>query len=65
MDEKTLSIISNETKNSIDELSIVTPSVYASIFKNYAKEHNISLEEESQFSAELIKQECDHFTQLQ
>lgn len=60
-----LKIISNETKNSIGQLSVVTPSIYASIFSKYATEHNTELEDEKQLSRDLLVMECSNLTNLQ
>ncbi len=64
-DEKILHIISNETKGSIDTLPVVTPSVYASFFSKYAKEHDTKIEDEVQFSQDLLNLECSTLTKLQ
>jgi len=60
-----LKIISNETKDSIDQMSIVTPSVYASIFSKYAQEHNTELEDEVSYAQDLLQLECSTLTKLQ
>jgi len=60
-----LKIISNETKDSIDQMSIVTPSIYASIFSKFATEHNTEIEDEAGYSQDLLKLECSTLTKLQ
>jgi len=60
-----LKIISNETKDSIDQMSIVTPSVYASIFSKFATEHNTEIEDENGYAKDLLKLECSTLTKLQ
>ncbi len=60
-----LSIISNETKSSIDQLPIVTPSVYASIFSEYAKEHDASLDDEHTLAQDVLNIACSNLTTLQ
>ena len=60
-----LKIISNETKDSIDQMSIVTPSVYASIFSKFATEHNTEIEDEVGYSQDLLQLECSTLTKLQ
>ncbi|WP_321777872.1 GGDEF domain-containing protein [Sulfurimonas sp.] len=62
---ETLKIISNETKNSIDQLKIVTPSIYASIFSKFALEHKVDLDDESKFAKELMIMECSNLTNMQ
>lgn len=65
IDDKMLKIISNETKGSIDQMPVVTPTVYTSIFSKYAKEHNAELENEEELSQGLLRQECNILTDLQ
>ena len=60
-----LKIISNETKDSIDQISIVTPSVYASIFSKFATEHNTEIEDENGYAQDLLRLECSTLTNLQ
>ncbi len=64
-DDKILHIISNETKNSIDQLQVVTPSVYASIFSGFASSHDTEIEDENEFAADLLSKECNILTKLQ
>lgn len=64
-DKKILHVISNETKNSIDQLSIVTPSVYATIFSQLATEHGESIEQEPQLAYDIMKTECTNLSALQ
>lgn len=65
VDDKVLKIISNETKNSINDLAVVTPSIYASLFLKYASEHNQTIENEKELSHDLLAQECSTLTELQ
>ena len=60
-----LHIISNETKSSIDQMAVVTPSIYASIFTKYADEHNENIEGEHDLSVDILKQECSTLTNMQ
>lgn len=62
---KILKIISNETKNSINQLAIVTPSIFAAIFAKIANEHNAKIDNEIDLSHDLLKMECSQLTQLQ
>ncbi len=64
-DNKMLHIISNETKSSIDQMSVVTPSIYASIFEKFASDHNEIIENEKELSVDLMKFECSNLTNLQ
>ncbi|MFT7003982.1 MAG: diguanylate cyclase [Sulfurimonas sp.] len=65
IDKNKLKIISNETKKSINQLSVVTPSMYASIFSKYAKENNTIIDNEQELSKELFTIECSNLTDLQ
>jgi len=60
-----LHIISNETKSSIDQMAVVTPSIYASIFTKYADEHNELIEDEHNLAVDILKQECSTLTHMQ
>ncbi len=62
---ETLRIISNETKDSIDQLHIVTPSIYASIFKEFASNHNTEIDNEQNLSTDLLQIESLTLTNLQ
>jgi len=65
IDTKVLEIISNETKNSIEDLPIVTPSIYASIFSEFASERQQIIENEENLARNLIKTECTNLTNIQ
>jgi len=64
-DNKLLHIISNETKMSIDSIGIVTPSIYASLFTEFANKHGQTLEDEETISSELMQKECAQLGHLQ
>ena len=63
--DSTLKIISSETKDSIDQMSVVTPSVYASIFATFAQNHDTVINNEEGLASDLILSECTEFTNLQ
>ena len=63
--KEALKIISNETKNSIDQMSVVTPSVYASIFSKFASNHNENIDNEKELAQDLLIMECSNLTDLQ
>lgn len=65
IDKEKLRTISNETKHSIDQLHIVTPAVYASIFTKFASNHNTTLENEEGLASDLLKIESLTLTNLQ
>jgi len=60
-----LHIISNETKNSIETLSVVTPTVYASIFSKYASQHDNNVDNEDLIAKNSLLKETNLLTQLQ
>ena len=64
-DDRTLRIISNETKNSINQMPLVTPSIFSSIFSKYALEHNTEIEDEGKLSLDILKDQCSTLTTLQ
>ncbi len=63
--DEVLKIISNETKDSIDQLPVVTPSVYASIFSKFALNHDTEIENEKELASNLLHAECTNLTNLQ
>ena len=65
INEKELEILSNEVKNSIEELPIVTPSVYRSIFEEYAKKDHIKIDNEVELSENVVAKQCSKLTTLQ
>jgi len=65
IDEKILHIISNETKNSIGNISVVTPVIYTNIFSKFASSHNANISEDSKITDYLLNQKIALFTNLQ
>ena len=63
-DDKILHIISNETKSITNNMDVVTPSVYASVFSKYAYEHDASLADDKEIATDILKEECALFTTL-
>jgi len=64
-DNQILHVISNETKSSIDQLEIVTPSVYASIFSQCATDHGETIENEPDLAYDIMQAECSSLSHLQ
>jgi len=64
-DNKILHVISNETKSSINQLEVVTPSIYASIFSQCATQHGEKIENEPDMAYDIIQTECSNLSQLQ
>lgn len=61
---KILKIISNETIDAAHSMSVITPSIYASLFEENAKSHNFNLDDEIQLSQELISNECKNLIKI-
>ncbi len=64
-DDKELYIVSNETKKTISELNIVTPSIYKSVFSQYAKEHELNIDDENALSKDLLELDYNELLLLQ
>jgi len=63
--EATLQIISNETKQYISDLGVVTPSIYANTFAKFAFMHDADLENEKLVTDELLNEKISLFTNMQ
>jgi len=64
-DNHTLEIITNETRDTITKMDVVTPSIYASVFSKYADEHNFNIEDEEAISRQILQEECSFLTNIQ
>ena len=60
-----LKIVTNETKESINQLEIVTPSVFSAIFLEHANSHNLTLDDEVKTALEIMQAECSILSDLQ
>ena len=65
IDEKILQVISNETKKSIGNISVVTPSIYSDIFSKFALSHNADINEVNKIADNILSQKIALFTNLQ
>ncbi len=63
--EDMLQIVSNETKQSIADISVVTPSIYASKFALCALSHNTNIENEDKITNALLDEKINFFTSIQ
>ncbi|MEN8304169.1 MAG: GGDEF domain-containing protein [Campylobacterota bacterium] len=63
--DKILNIISNETKDAINQMPLVTPSIFSSIFSKFATNHNVEIEDEETLSLNILKDQCSTLTALQ
>lgn len=64
-DSELLKIISYETKDTINNLDIVTPSIYASIFSKFASLHDANISEEESITNNLLNDKINLFTNMQ
>lgn len=66
-DSRLLEIISSETKDTINSMDVVTPTIYASIFSKFAALHDayISQEEEENITNKLLNDKIALFTNMQ
>lgn len=60
-----LTIISNETLNSVNDISIVTPSIYQSVFSKYASSHNTDIEDENKLTDTILDDKISMFKEMQ
>lgn len=65
VDEKLLEIISYEAKDAIKKISVVTPTIYTSIFSKYAARHNAEIGEEEKITDELLNDKIALFCDIQ
>jgi PleD family two-component response regulator len=63
--ENILKIISNETKKSISDLSVVTPNIYSGIFSKFALTHNADLEDHDAIGDKFVDEKITFLTDLQ
>lgn len=63
--EEILKIITNETKDAVDEMVVVTPSIYASMFSKFAISHDTAIENEELLSSDLLDQKVCILENLQ
>jgi len=61
--EKLLHIITNQTKEALVNLSIVTPDIFSSIFSKFATQENLEIADD--MSRDILKQECSALIELQ
>ncbi|MBN2815659.1 MAG: GGDEF domain-containing protein [Campylobacterales bacterium] len=60
-----LQVITHEIKSSMDDLAIVTPTVFTSLFSELAKKHQLVLNDEEKNALQIIEKECGNLTTLQ
>jgi len=63
--EDILKIISNETLSSVTDISIVTPTIYKSVFEQNASSHDTTLENEGELTDGILSAKISMFQNLQ
>ena len=63
--KEVLQIISNETIDSIHDLNIVTPSIYKSIFTQYASSHNTNIDKEDKLTDLILNEKISLYKTIQ
>ncbi len=63
--ENILKSITYETKSSIADLDVVTPTIYSGIFQKYASEHDADIEDDAKLTDELLSEKINIFTNIQ
>ncbi len=64
-DDKKLQIISTETKKTINDLSVVTPSIYNSIFTKFAQSHDAKIDDEKKLTEDFLELNFNELLNLQ
>ena len=64
-DEKILEIVSNETKGSINNLNIVTPTIYTDIFSKFASSHHADIDDYAKITDFILSKKISLFENLQ
>ncbi|MDD5051455.1 MAG: GGDEF domain-containing protein [Sulfuricurvum sp.] len=63
-DQELLQLISHKTMNSINSLSVVTPSIYSSLFFKFASEHGLEINDEVNIADNELNEKISFFTNL-
>lgn len=63
--EEILQIISNETKQYIAEVGVVTPSIYSNAFSKFASTHDANIENEKDITDNLLNEKINLFANMQ
>ena len=60
-----LTIISNETLSSVNNINIVTPSIYESVFNKYASSYDAKIEDENKLTNDILDDKISTFREMQ
>ena len=63
--EKILKIISNETIGTVNNISIVTPTIYKSIFTQHASSHNTDIKQEDKLTDTILNDKILKYQDIQ
>ena len=63
--EEILQIISNETVDAINEIDIVTPTIYKSIFTQHASSHNTDIKQEDKLTDTILNNKILKYQDIQ
>ena len=61
---KEFKYISNETKKKIEDMEVVLPSMYASIFSGVASRQHVQLEPKERLASEMLDEKIEQFSRL-
>ena len=62
--KKEFKYISNETKKKIEDMEVVLPSMYASIFAGVASREHVRLEPQERLASEMLDEKIEQFSRL-
>lgn len=65
IDEEILEKISKDTKNSINDIQIVTPSIYTDMFSKFASHYNADIKDEPKITDFILSKKISLFSDLQ
>lgn len=65
VNEKILKIISSETVDYIDDMDIVTPSIYKSVFSKHANAHNVDIDDEEKLTDIILDNKISEAQNIQ
>jgi len=64
-DQEILTIISNETLTAVNNINIVTPTIYESVFNKQASSHDAKIEDESKLTNNVLDEKISMFREMQ
>jgi len=64
-DKEILTIISNETLTAVNNINIVTPSIYESVFNEQASSHDTNIDDENKIAHTILDDKISMFREMQ